>query len=122
MSEKDVTYRIGKGVGIIYILLALIFDILEMVLAFFAIGLVVNRIITLIEYGLFFILFKIKGVLFFKKKTYTKAGAELIPVIGSLPIFTYNVWEVIRDSRKEDSTKKEKEVKENVVREKRTIG
>ena len=84
---------------ILMISIAIVFDGIEFVLGLIGIGIILNRILTLIEYLIFFTWFWFIGVKFTGKAT-TAMGrtfiAEMIPVVGSLPGLTLGVYLVIK--------------------------
>jgi hypothetical protein len=102
-------YRIGGIQKTIMISFALLFDFIEFILAIFAIGLILNRIITVLEYFIYIIWFALNRVIFTKPKNIARLGGtftfEMIPVVGALPLFTLGVYMTIKQSQKEDLEK-----------------
>jgi len=65
---KKKKYRIGNIQLIIMVLIALAFDAVEAILLFFGVGVVANRVITVLEYFIFGIWFWFNGVTLAKIK------------------------------------------------------
>jgi hypothetical protein len=85
---------------------ALTFDIIELILAFLWAGLIVNRVLTIIEYCIFFPWFNSQGVRFMgnTKRITSMVGSfitEMIPVLGALPGLTVGVFLTIRSHEEE---------------------
>lgn len=102
--------RIGKTTATLMISVSVFFDIVEAILAFFAIGLLINRVLVLIKWSIFLIWFWSNHVYVLKSPKRLKiAGvtfiAGLIPVIGALPEFTLGIVKIIHDIRQEDTLK-----------------
>lgn len=95
---------------------SIFFDLLEILLLFlFGVGLFLNRFITIIEYFIFSLWFFFKGVNVFGSKSIIKTSStflgEMIPALGSLPLFSLGVWMIIKQSQKEDLEKEQSTVK-----------
>jgi hypothetical protein len=115
--------RIGNLTAIFMIVIAVILDIIEFVLAIFGIGLILNRALTFIEYSVFIFWFWMLGVSFTKfdnkhatRRFYWSLGSmilEFIPIIGALPAFTAGVVRTIFTVRAED---RENESKSKVLK------
>jgi hypothetical protein len=123
MSKKQ---RIGSFTKFLMLSVALFFDILEFILEILLIGIIFNRIITILEYLIMWLWFKLKGVSFVgNPKISGRMGGtfilEMIPFLGSLPGFTFGVWSTIKQVGKEDSVAKSEKVVENqnIIRQKR---
>lgn len=116
------------------IAVAAVFDTIEAFLVILGIGLLINRILTILEYLIFFVWFSFSGVNFtLKSKKISYAGgsfvSEILPGLGSLPGLTLWVFMTIR-SHEEDLKEKEKNKDEvtgnktpsnpNVTRQKRS--
>lgn len=103
--------RISKGIAGLMIVTALIIDIIELVLALFGIGLIINRVITILAWGGFWFWFKTKNVKLLgnrKRRIATIGGALVgfIPVIGALPVeLTVAIGRHVVISRIEDAKK-----------------
>lgn len=113
--DGKIKYRIGPLQKILMLTIAAIFDLVEFVLAVLAIGLILNRIITIIEYFIYILWFSVNKISFTSPKTLKKLGgsfiAEIIPFLGALPMFTVGVYMTIKSSREEDlDQNKEKKV------------
>lgn len=103
----DVKYRISKLTATFMLVIALIIDLVELLLALLLVGLVLNRLITLLEWFIFGLWFTILGVPFFtggKRMATTTGGIiiGLIPGVGALPEFTLSIFLLILISRSED--------------------
>jgi len=99
-------YRIGKTQRFFMVAIAMCFDLLELILAVFLVGAVLNRIITLIEYSIYILWFMFNKIKFTKPKNLSRLGGtffiEMIPVLGALPMFSVGVLMTINQSRRED--------------------
>ena len=89
------------------IAIALFLDAVQFVLAFFVIGLVINRVIIFFAWVAFWFWFKSLGVKLLgntKKRVATIGGmiAEALPIIGALPAFTLALGRHIALSMVED--------------------
>lgn len=121
-------YRIGKTKKFFMVSIAICFDILELILAVFLIGAVLNRFITLLEYFLYLMWFMFSKVQFTKPKNLSRMGGtfliEMIPVLGALPMFTVGVLMTINNSRREDlenfNNKNAKKYEDAIVRVKKS--
>ena len=105
--SSDYNKRIDKTDKIKMITVAVIFDIIEIILTILVVGLIANRILTLIEYLIYWFWFKAKGVSFTgNAKAASRMGGtfvtEMIPLLGALPGLTYGVNSTIKITRKED--------------------
>ncbi len=103
--------RIGVFDQTLMLMVAIFFDLLQVfLLFFFGVGLILNRFVTLIEYFIFTLWFFFQGVNIFGSGFFSKSGStfigEIIPGLGSLPLFTLGVWMIIKQSQKEDREKK----------------
>jgi len=104
--------RIGNFTAVAMTTVALILDLIEIVLVFFGIGLIINRLITFVEYSIFILWFWMLDVNFTKLTNknaekrliimITTAVIEMIPGIGALPAFTFGVVRMIIVTRAED--------------------
>lgn len=107
--------RINKFDEILMLAFSVSFDLLEILLLFlFGVGLLLNRFITVIEYFIFSLWFFFKGVNVFGSKSIMKTSStflgEMIPALGSLPLFSLGVWMIIKQSQKEDMEKEENDL------------
>lgn len=128
MAEQVVKRRIGKFTSFLMIFFALILDIIEFILALLLVGAIINRIITIFEYLIYWFWFKVKKASFAGKKMRVAGSfvGEIIPFLGALPLFSFTVWLAIKDVDKEDqqiSAQKAKQeqviVSQNIIRQKR---
>lgn len=104
---KKTKMRIGALQALLMIGVSVLFDIAELILAFFAIGLIINRIIVIVKWVIFLLWFWFNGVHIIRNpKRRATAGitaiAGLIPIIGALPEFTIGIILTIKDARRED--------------------
>lgn len=102
--------RIDTFDQILMLMVAAFFDLIQiLLLLFFGIGLILNRLVTIIEYFIFTIWFSFQGVNVFGSgflnKTSSTFIGEIIPGLGSLPLFTLGIWMIIKQSQKEDREK-----------------
>ena len=102
--------RISRFTAFLMVSISVFFDIIEFILALLAVGLILNTIIGIIKWFLFWLWFTLRGVKFFGNTKRLKIGAGafilgLIPVINALPEFTVGIILTIRDVRKEDRVK-----------------
>jgi uncharacterized membrane protein len=99
-------YRIGPTQKVFMMAIAILFDLVEFILTLLAVGIIINRIITVVEYFIYILWFSINRVFFFQPKTMKRLGgtfiAEIFPVIGALPMFSVGVHMTIKQSRLED--------------------
>ncbi len=112
MAQKQ--NRIGKFSMIAMVTAAMIFDLIEAGLGFLAIGLVLNRLIVVVKWFLFWFWFKIKDVHFTKlnsksasRRAVTAISTFLIgmiPILGILPEFTIGIIAMLLLVRVEDKT------------------
>ncbi|HEY4515453.1 MAG TPA: hypothetical protein VJJ22_04870 [Candidatus Paceibacterota bacterium] len=90
---------------------ALFIDIIQLILTFFAIGLVIAPILTGTAMFIFWLWFSLKGVSFFgKRQMVTEIISfiiEYIPALGALPILTIMIILVIGFIRLEETSKGE---------------
>jgi hypothetical protein len=82
---------------------ALFFDVLQLLLIFFAVGVVADTFITVFAGLTFFTWFKIHGVSFASPKRLMALGGgwliELIPFLNILPTWTFAVWYTISTTK-----------------------
>lgn len=102
--------RIGRFTAISMVSVSVFFDLIEFILTLLAIGLILNTIIGMVKWFLFWLWFTLLGVKFFGNTKRLKIGAGtfilgLIPIINALPEFTTGILMTIRDVRKEDKVK-----------------
>jgi hypothetical protein len=72
---------------------ALFYDGVQAILAFFVIGLLINRLITAFAWLHFYTWFKIRDIHVRGREITSSGVAEFIPIIGALPIWTgFVVW------------------------------
>jgi hypothetical protein len=64
------------------------YDGVQAILAFFIIGLLINRFISLFAWLHFYTWFKIKSIHVRGREMSISGVAEMIPVLGALPIWT----------------------------------
>jgi hypothetical protein len=104
--KSEIKYRIGSTQRVFMVCGAILFDLLELILALLAIGIFLNRIITFLEYFIYILWFGINKVPFYKSKNLSRLGGtfflEMIPIIGAGPGFTVGVLMTINQSRRED--------------------
>ena len=103
--------RIGAIQAMLMLGVAVMIDIIQIFfLFFFGIGLIVNRFITIFAFMTFFLWFALNGVTFLTGKMYKEkmfrffgvAFGEFIPIIGSLPLWSFGIYFTIKSVRKED--------------------
>ncbi len=104
-------YRIGEGKKWLMLIIAVIIDVIEV---FTSATIVVAVISGVIQYGIMWGMFATSGVKFFGgakrlRRQITGGILESIPGIEMLPIYTWNVWTTIEESRREDEAKYESE-------------
>lgn len=102
-------YRIGEGKKWLMLIVALIIDVIEI---FSSVTIVVALISGVIQYGIMWGMFATSNVKFFGgakriRRQITGGILESIPFVEMLPIYTWNVWTTIEESRKEDEAKNE---------------
>jgi len=115
-------YRIGEGKKWLMLIIAVLIDIIEI---FTTATIVVAVFSGIIQYGIMWGMFATSNVKFFGgakrlRRQITGGILESIPVIEILPIYTWNVWTTIEESRREDEAKEETEgnYNPNTIREK----
>lgn len=103
--------KIGSMQGMLMIAVAAVVDGVNIILfAFFGVGIVANRFITIFMFMTFAFWFILNGVSFLSgrmsvQKMFRFFGAsfgEIIPVIGALPLWTPGIWLTLRSVRKEE--------------------
>lgn len=101
--------RIGKGTGYVLIGLALVIDIVQIVLNIFAIGIIANKIITVIAAGAFIFFLLVKDIpVVSNTKIFTRLfialGAESVPLplLDTFFFWTLAVWSIVRTVKSED--------------------
>ncbi|PIT96785.1 hypothetical protein COT82_01285 [Candidatus Campbellbacteria bacterium CG10_big_fil_rev_8_21_14_0_10_35_52] len=103
--------KIGNIQWIFMLGVAVMIDIIQIfLLFFFGVGLIVNRFITIFAAMTFFLWFALNGVTFLTGKMsnqkmfrfFGAAFGEFIPIIGSLPLWSFGIWFTIKSIRKED--------------------
>jgi hypothetical protein len=109
--------RARIGFKILVYGLAIIVDIAQIVLNFFAVGLAVNRIIDIVFGCLLAAIMYIKGLsLAEHSKLYISVLGTLlveeIPVVDIAPAWTIDAWYIIRTIQKEDAVYNENGVKQ----------
>lgn len=102
MEEKK--HKISNMMAVALITVAIAFDILEFGLAFWGVGLFLNRIIVVIKWIIFAIWLAFLGVSILDKPsrlatTGITGFAGLIPVVGALPEFTIGIIILIGTTR-----------------------
>jgi hypothetical protein len=119
-------YRIGEGKKWFILIIAIIIDAIEIIVSPTIIVAIFSGIL---QYTFIWGMFAINGVKFFGtakkiKRNVVSGVLESIPFIEMLPIFTWNVWKTIEDSREEDRLVFEQEgasQNQNILRQKRQI-
>lgn len=123
--------EIGLVSSILMIIVALAFDTLEVLLTLLAgIGLVLNRVVTIIEYAVFWLWFKLYGIDFLNDSKTSKSMistflAEMIPGVGTLPLFSIGVWWTIQANNravKEQKKAEKEQINQNIVRARKIRG
>jgi len=107
--------------------IAVIFDIIEIILTIFVVGLVVNRILTVIEYVIFGTWFWFLGVKFLGKVRngdylWFTLITELVPAWGALPGLTFGVVMTIKGVEKDKKQKKQEAQDSSKTRTKKKSG
>lgn len=99
--------RIPNSTGAIMLTFALFIDILQALLEFMIIGLILNPLITIITWLIFWLWFNIRGVNFSKstKRVLSTAFTALVEMtpLSFLPTWSFNTFYLIYTARQEDA-------------------
>jgi hypothetical protein len=95
----------GKGIFICTGLGATV-DLIQFILNVFAIGLGINRLLSLATAGAWFLFLFMKGIsVISAKRLITQLAAVLgeeIPAVDTLPLWTFTIWTTLKSAKKED--------------------
>lgn len=118
-ESSEVEYRIGGASKMLMATVAGVYDGVQMVLAVFVIGGVLNWVITglgLLTFGMWF---PVKGVSLMTTTNLKKIGkgatVEVIPYVNAWPSCTRTVLSIIKESRQEDEQRHQKNLAETMA-------
>lgn len=90
---------LSKKTSIIILCIALFFDVLQIILSFFAIGLVISPLINIFAQFVLWFIFKLNRVSYIGTKRLASVGIsavlELIPALDVLPTLTFEAFMII---------------------------
>jgi len=102
-EEDEPKNSLPKGTIALMISTALFFDAIQVILLFFAVGVVLNTFINIFAGLTFFLWFMMHGISFLSPKRLAGIGGgfivELIPILNSLPAWTGAVWYIISTTK-----------------------
>lgn len=117
-------YRISEGKKWLMLIIAITIDVIEVFLSWSIVTAIASGFI---QYALMWGMFATSNVKFFggaKRLRRQVVGGilESIPFIEMLPIYTWNVWKTIEESRREDEAEQEElNQNNNIIRQRNSL-